>query len=164
MKLMTNMRLMSKKCLVCGVTFGAGGRCLNRNCTQRFRRASAQYKAENKYVVSLHHSSTSLKGQAMTTLCGIIGVNAAQTHLLTGVDHKVVERIYTSLRSVVAARVGELQKLINLNDSKAWVDCEADEVTLCKKSVGGGQVVWTQYLGVIRRGCPETLILIKMRD
>eukprot|EP00971_Amphidinium_carterae_P016337 321958-Amphidinium_carterae.1 len=63
----------------------------------------------------------------MTTLCGIIGMNATQTHLLTGVDHKVVEHIYTSSRSVVAARVVDLQKAIDLNASNEWVDCEADE-------------------------------------
>eukprot|EP00971_Amphidinium_carterae_P200412 3976981-Amphidinium_carterae.2 len=29
---------------------------------------------------------------------------------------------------------------------------------------GDGMVFWTQYLGVMRRGCPGSLILIKMRE
>eukprot|EP00971_Amphidinium_carterae_P316343 6287869-Amphidinium_carterae.3 len=101
LKLMTNTRMMGKKCSVFGVAFSAGGGCLNRQSSEWFRRAGAQYN-ESKYV-SLHHRSTSLKRQAMAAFCDIIVTNAAQTHILAGVDHKVVERIYTSLRSVVAA-------------------------------------------------------------
>eukprot|EP00971_Amphidinium_carterae_P026917 530839-Amphidinium_carterae.1 len=164
MKLMKTKNAVSRRCLVCGGVFGKSGRCWNRSCSERGRRADAQHADDSNYVISTHHSASDVTMQAIAALCCTVGVQAGQCHLLTGADHKLVERIYTSLRHAVALKVSELQKLICLNSTRVWVDCEADEVTLSKRCVGKGMVKWSQYLGVMRRGCPETLILIKMRD
>ena len=44
-------------------------------------------------------------------------------------------------------------------DNGEWAEVEADEVTLAKRADGGGYSEWWQYLGIMRRGAPETLIL-----
>eukprot|EP00971_Amphidinium_carterae_P328574 6460525-Amphidinium_carterae.1 len=164
MKLMQNFNVISRKCAVCGVYCGKCGRCRNRNCSARSRRVTALHKEDSKYIISSHHNAADLQMQAVTTLCGVIGIGAAQSHMLTGMDHKMVERMYTTLRAEVANKVLQVQGGIDLNPTGRWVDCEADEVTLCKKSAGDGHVTWCQYLGVVRRGFPQTLILIKLRD
>eukprot|EP00971_Amphidinium_carterae_P338167 6475378-Amphidinium_carterae.1 len=164
MKLMVHKNTEVRHCQVCGKLFGRDGRCGSRRCTARNVRAGKQRAEDGRYVISVHHNAADLHMQAAAVLCATVGIGAAQCHLLTGADHKLVERVYGSLRSVVAAKVLELQASINLNSTLEWVDCEADEVTLCKKRVGQGTVKWTQYLGIMRRGCPESLILVKMRD
>eukprot|EP00971_Amphidinium_carterae_P098755 1953053-Amphidinium_carterae.1 len=89
MKLMQNLNRIGKKCAVCGVCFGKSGRCLNRNCSALYRRAKALHKDDYKYIISSHHQAADIHMQAVTTLCGVIGIGAAQSHMLTGMDHKM---------------------------------------------------------------------------
>ena len=42
---------------------------------------------------------------------------------------------------------------------EGWAEVEADEVTLAKRSQDGVHMEWCQYVGIMRRGAPETLIL-----
>eukprot|EP00971_Amphidinium_carterae_P033174 653183-Amphidinium_carterae.1 len=81
-KLMVHKNTKIRHCLVCGKLFGRDGRC---------------------DVISVHHSATDLHMKAAVVLCATVGIGAAQCHMLTGADHKLVERVYGSLRSVVAA-------------------------------------------------------------
>eukprot|EP00971_Amphidinium_carterae_P090936 1799857-Amphidinium_carterae.1 len=43
-----------------------------------------------------------------------------------------------------------------------YPDIECDEVTVAKRTLEGERVEWTQYWGVMRRGSPSTLKLVKM--
>eukprot|EP00971_Amphidinium_carterae_P349953 6491313-Amphidinium_carterae.2 len=128
MRLMKHKNTESRHCQVGCKLFGRNGRCGSRCCTARIVRAGKQRADDGQYVVRVHHRAADLHMQAAAVLCGNIGISAAQCHMLTGADHKLVERVYGSLRSVVAAKVLKLQASINLNSTLEWVDCEADEV------------------------------------
>eukprot|EP00971_Amphidinium_carterae_P316976 6301342-Amphidinium_carterae.1 len=44
----------------------------------------------------------------------------------------------------------------------AYPDIECDEVTIAKRHLDGDRVEWTQYWGVMRRGAPHSLKLVKL--
>eukprot|EP00971_Amphidinium_carterae_P037471 736828-Amphidinium_carterae.2 len=104
-----------RHCQVCGKLFGRDGRCGSRRCTARNVRARKQRAEDGLCVISVHHRAADLHMQAAAVLCATVGISASQCHMLTRADHKLVERVYGSLRSVVAAKVVELQASINLN-------------------------------------------------
>ena len=93
-------------------------------------------------------------------------VPAVATHMQIGVSHQTVERLNDRLRLHIAEYVRMQQDKIIFNDSDAIAEIEADEVTICRRASGDEKkpVVWTQYLGIMRRGHPHTLVLVKMPD
>eukprot|EP00971_Amphidinium_carterae_P322584 6411408-Amphidinium_carterae.1 len=46
-----------------------------------------------------------------------------------------------------------------MDESMKYVEVEVDEVTLGKLQRPDGKVEWIQFLGLIRRGHPESLVL-----
>eukprot|EP00971_Amphidinium_carterae_P068034 1346602-Amphidinium_carterae.2 len=50
-----------------------------------------------------------------------------------------------------------------LTGPNVYADVEVDEVTFAKRAVDGG-ISWIQYIGLVRRGAPETLILLKLPE
>eukprot|EP00971_Amphidinium_carterae_P077943 1541969-Amphidinium_carterae.1 len=68
-------------------------------------------------------------------------------------------RVRSHLRDFVVSQ----QATIKLDVPGHRPDIEADEVTFAKRAVDGG-VTWTQYLGMVRRGAPDSLIMIKLPD
>eukprot|EP00971_Amphidinium_carterae_P331198 6464622-Amphidinium_carterae.1 len=51
---------------------------------------------------------------------------------------------------------------LRINSTDQWVDCEADEVTVKKRCAGNNETLWTEYLGIVRRGAPATLVLLEL--
>eukprot|EP00971_Amphidinium_carterae_P115498 2287470-Amphidinium_carterae.1 len=52
---------------------------------------------------------------------------------------------------------------IGLSVPDCFADVEADEVTFAKRAVDDG-VSWIQYIGLVRRGTPDTLIMHKLPE
>ena len=86
------------------------------------------------------------------------------THYHTGLTHATIERFNDKVRQHLRDYVIAKQEEIVLNDSTSWVDIEVDEVTISKYHTKSKTqpVAWVQYLGIIRRGHPESLILVPM--
>eukprot|EP00971_Amphidinium_carterae_P061415 1216015-Amphidinium_carterae.3 len=107
MKLMKDKKQLARHCPVCGQHFGHGGRCWNRNCTQRGKRINPDFE-ENAYVVSSHHNAGDKRIRSDAAFCCVVGVTSSQCPSLTGADHKLIARVYGSLRAVVAAKLPRL--------------------------------------------------------
>eukprot|EP00971_Amphidinium_carterae_P265803 5272619-Amphidinium_carterae.1 len=56
------------------------------------------------------------------------------------------------------------QSSMTLNDSNDWVDVEADEVTVRRMITCTREAMWVCYLGLVRRGAPHTLIMLRLED
>eukprot|EP00971_Amphidinium_carterae_P009976 196887-Amphidinium_carterae.1 len=56
-----------------------------------------------------------------------------------------------------------MQEDIELSVPDRRADVEVDEVTFAKRLSNGG-VTWTQYIGLVRRGAPETLVMLKLPE
>eukprot|EP00971_Amphidinium_carterae_P352040 6492397-Amphidinium_carterae.1 len=91
----------------------------------------------------------------------VLGVQQNHCDMQLGCNHKAVERVYAALRHEVACKVRHDQQHIDLNPTDSWTEVEVDEVTLRKVHLDGG-VSWVEYIGFIRRGFPETLIVVPM--
>eukprot|EP00971_Amphidinium_carterae_P168335 3335584-Amphidinium_carterae.1 len=76
----------------------------------------------------------------------------------------VIERVYGAARARVAREVMWRQSSMTLNDSNEWVDVEADEVTVRRIVTGSGEAMWVSYLGLVRRGAPQSLILLRLEN
>eukprot|EP00971_Amphidinium_carterae_P242258 4810255-Amphidinium_carterae.1 len=76
----------------------------------------------------------------------------------------LVESMVARCRVHLAEYVLKIQENIFFGVDGYHVDVEADEITFAKRAAAGGGVTWTQYLGLVRCGSPETLMLIKLPD
>jgi len=107
-----------------------------------------------------------LKRQAAVVLCILAGTsNVATRRVLGTVNHKVIEKIRTSLHFHVKKYVLRKQKNMTFGDKKVWKDVEGDETTVAKKTdpscPSNACTDWEQYAGLIERGSPESLVLFK---
>ena len=48
------------------------------------------------------------------------------------------------------------------NQGRHWPDVEADEATFGKKPLADGRVIWNNYLGLVQRGVPSSLVIVKL--
>ncbi|CAK0901892.1 unnamed protein product [Prorocentrum cordatum] len=100
-------------------------------------------------IFSTHSGSESPQNQAVILLAKLTGTSHANTHIMFGVNHNAVERIW----------------------SNVWADVEADEATFDKMDLADGPeplgdpthpVMWEQWLGIVQRGKPRTLTLTRL--
>eukprot|EP00971_Amphidinium_carterae_P174520 3459572-Amphidinium_carterae.1 len=87
-----------------------------------------------------------------------ISISAARCHLMPGVDHKLVERVYSSMCKVVAAKVVQFQSNIVLNDTGECADCEADEVTFRRRRRAKESELWDRTATTIARATGPGLL------
>eukprot|EP00971_Amphidinium_carterae_P331531 6465157-Amphidinium_carterae.1 len=118
-------------------THGAQKRCNNRGC-------DLYHKVPGKEVNIIVEGNG--RPLDVTTLSLIlfntaIGGKKCDTHLQIVCNHKATERVYVSLREVVASKVREIQcdmhRSMKLNDSTSWEEVHADEMTLRHPRVDG---------------------------
>ena len=106
--------------------------------------------------------------QAAVLLCAIQNVSQVKCHELTGMGHKVVERIYGAFETVICAHVEKTAKKVVFGGLQQWVDVEADECDVRRgKNVEDGadsnaKVIWEQWCGIVQRGAASTLVLTKL--
>ena len=143
-----------------GIRFGprATSRCTNRSCRHRL-----SIFTDNPYFVNRTDSIDIVKQTTVLfNLC--LGVSKVQTHLQLGIPHATIERCALRFESHISTYVEKVQDGIELGDGLDWADVECDEVTLDRRHIGAEQVTWSQYLGLIQRGRPNSLILIRLPE
>ena len=142
--------------------------------SHKFYRCRA--KGCQKYIVphSYHpvlrsawgRSSLPLKTQVKVLFGLVIGLTAAQCHLLWGVSDKLISEMSMRLDSARNAYVERHERKICFgaqDGGRTWVDVEADEVDLGKdvSPDDENKAVWEQWAGIVQRGRPESLVLFK---
>ena len=111
--------------------------------------------------------SSSLSTKAKVLFCLTLGMTTAQIHLLTGVNHKMVEDMSRAMAAVRQTYVEGKEKDIVFGDhaKRRWFDVEADEsVFRAQLSDDGLSKTWEQWAGVVERGRPESLVLWKTQS
>eukprot|EP00971_Amphidinium_carterae_P213293 4233124-Amphidinium_carterae.1 len=168
MGLMTDKRTdRFQYCYWCGSPLAIirnGGRTYGRRCQCR---ACPQYrKVQSKpvFIIVDKGSAIGLREQCLVAFNFAIGIKMYQSCFQVGCNHKATERLYQQLRTKLATNVRSAQKGIIFNDTDEWVDCEADEVTVRKRHTTGNRTIWTEYLGIVRRGYPNTLVLLELES
>ncbi|OLQ09706.1 hypothetical protein AK812_SmicGene6651 [Symbiodinium microadriaticum] len=119
------------------------------------------------FVQGAGASKTSLQTQASILLCATAAVPQHCLSKIMDVDDKIVSRIYNNLDIARARFVLAHEKRIQYGGSARWEDVEADEVDLGKGLVENYDkpklnTKWEQWLGVVQRGSPGSLRLIRL--
>ena len=119
------------------------------------------------FIKGAGNSKTSLQLQASVLLCATAGVPQHCVSKIMDVDDKVVSRLYNNLDAARSRFVVAHEKHIRYGDSKQWVDVEADEVDLGKGIIENEDkpklnTKWEQWLGLVQRGSPKSLRLIRL--
>jgi hypothetical protein len=130
-------------------------------------------------------SASSLQQQTATMFCALAGVPQAACHILIGGNDKAISRIYKNLRLAQKRDVIREEKKIVIGEGKPWQDVEADEAMFRRKTLKGAELKkarglhgfsasgkrkrgnvknteWEQWLGLVMRGKPKTLILSRL--
>ena len=106
--------------------------------------------------------------QAAVLLCATQNVSQVKCHMLTGVDHKVVERIYGAFETTICTHVEKEEKNIAFGGLDQWIDVEADECDVRRgansdeDAASGEKVIWEQWSGIVQRGAAHTLVLTRL--
>ena len=120
-------------------------------------------------------AALSLKTQAAMLLLKLNNLynNLANStiHRLLHVNHKAIEDIGRRLCVLRKDYVEQKEKEIQFGDGASLKDIEADETTFDKKDVSAlvtlddaaKPIEWEQWLGVVQRGKPETLVLHRLK-
>ena len=106
----------------------------------------------------------SLSLQSMPLRCFLGKLTISSTHMLTNVPGITIQRFWDKVRNHLTDYVTTKQDEIMLADGDFWSDIEVDEVTLSKMDDGSEHkpITWVQYLRIMRRGHPATLILVPL--
>ena len=141
-------------------------RCRRRNC--------------HKFITPQHlhplfSATRGPEGQTLGLQAGLLllllaGVPSSSIHLVTQVNHKVVERLRKSLAFVRKAYVEHVQAGMVFGGRKnAWQDVEVDETSFDKKLVPMDEIEvpernmkWEQWVGMVQRGKPTSLVLLRL--
>jgi hypothetical protein len=120
-------------------------------------------------------AALSLKTQAAMLLLKLNNLynNLANStiHRLLHVNHKAIEDIGRRLCVLRKDYVEQKEKEIQFGDGASLKDIEADETTFDKKDVSAlvtlddaaKPIEWEQWLGVVQRWKPETLVLHRLK-
>lgn len=98
----------------------------------------------------------------MALLLMLSNVPLSTIHTLTQINHKAIERMWRSLALLRKKFVEAKEKHIQFGTGGRWQDIEADEATF-DKLLSGSLVHWEQWAGLVARGRPESLVLIRLQ-
>lgn len=112
----------------------------------------------------------SLAAQGCALLLRLASVPLSSIHVLLDMNHKAVERIEKSLAFARKAYVESHQKAMSFGFAKGkWMEVEADEAVFDKSllpsedsPVQSRVMKWEQWLGMVARGKPASLVLIRL--
>ncbi|CAE7420610.1 unnamed protein product [Symbiodinium natans] len=113
--------------------------------------------------------SLSVQGSAL--LMRLAGVPLSSIHILLDMNHKALERMEKNLAFVRKAYVEHCQKSMSFGTGKGkeWTEVEADEAVFDKfllpaedAEVQKKPMRWEQWLGMVARGKPSSLVLIRL--
>lgn len=139
-------------------------RCSKRGCQARVQ----PHDFHPIFFCGSGSSHTPLGMQAAILFCALANVPVSSVPALLDIHRKPVEKIYSNLEVARARCVQQKERLIVYGAKRTWADVEADEVDLGKEELvhprkGGTKVQWEQWGGMVERGCPETLVLYRLR-
>ena len=134
----------------------------NPPCKRR-RRSTLSIHQDGKRLIPLQaRHSTICQTAILYNLC--IGISKVHTHQQLGISHATIERCGLRFEQHIEKQVVHRQEAIKLGEGMHWADVECDEVTLSRRHVDADHVVWAQYLGLVQRSRPESLILVRLPD
>ena len=126
----------------------------------------------------LHPIFTSTRGpeghslgvQASALLLRLANVQLSAIHILLGINHKALERMSRNLDLVRKNYVEEKQQTMSFGGkAKTWTQVEADEAVFDKFLVPAEEaptptqaMKWEQWLGLVARGRPSSLVLLRL--
>ncbi len=149
-----------------------------RECQGRGLRYRCNHWKCRKFVLPhvRHPLFTCGSGSRLTTFnvqCAVLFVklagltNVGAKRMLSDVNHKVFENMTAKLHRARSQFVVAKEKKLVFGTKRAWVDVEADEAVFGKKRYvddeGEDMVEWEQWAGVVQRGKPESLVLVRTR-
>ena len=156
-------------CKACGAplsneTYYKDFRAWSKRCSSRSCRCRYDVMAGHPFFGTPSKGSLSLSLQAMMLCCFLSKLTISATHMMTGIPGITVQRFFDKVRTHLVSYVTRKQDEVLLSDEGFWTDVEVDEVTLSKMDDGSENkpISWVQYLGIIRRGHPATLILVPL--
>ena len=148
--------------------------------TPRYR---CRRKACQKFILPqhLHPFFTSVMGpeghslavQASALLLRLAGVPLSSIHLLLDINHKALEKMEKNLALTRKSYVESEQAHMVLGTGKGtkWTEIEADEAVFDKCLIAAEDVShpsrtmkWDQWLGMVPRGKPSSLVLFRLRS
>eukprot|EP00971_Amphidinium_carterae_P212603 4219394-Amphidinium_carterae.1 len=100
--------------------------------------------------------------------CGLLhGERQCQVHMQMAESHRTIERMGLRIRTHLSEWVLDVQAKINYTrkeENARRYEIEVDEVTLAKfpSGVASLPVMWVSYLGIVRRGDPTSLKLVRL--
>ena len=107
--------------------------------------------------------------QASVLLLRLANVPLSTIHLVLGVNHKALDRMERNLQQIRRSYVESKQQTMTFRHSKKWLDVEVDEATFDKSLVPiedsgtpSKNMKWEQWLGIVTRGKPESLVLLRL--
>ena len=111
----------------------------------------------------------SLGVQASALLLRLANVQLSAIHILLGINHKALERMSRNLDLVRKNYVEQKQQTMSVDGkAKTWTQVEADEAVFDKYLVPAEEaptptqaMKWEQWLGLVARGRPSSLVLLR---
>lgn len=136
-------------------------RCARKGC-QKFALPWCKHPL---FSVGSGISALPFKDQCAALFCLLSGATGATTHRILGdVNHKVVERMRSSLHAELTSFVEKKEEGVVFGTGDGWEDVEGDEAVFGKgtaSDTADDLVSWEQWAGLVQRGKPETLILFR---
>ena len=131
-------------------------------CTHKKCRRRTHWLHDHPFF-SYRGKSADLRQQALCLLCQCLEIPAGVAHMLTSLNHKAVERLYTGWRKMTAWDSKTTQKEVEFGNGKSWIQGEADEISLRAHSAKGKKK-WQRYLLILTRGSRPHSVLQRLDD
>ena len=135
------------------------GRCRTRNCLSRIS------MIHDHPVFIRGPNALSLKTQGLLLLMSMMDISPdKQVRLQSDASRATMKRLVSRFRDHIVHHVHEKQNNMDYGLLPEWADVEVDEVTLAKYPTGNDELTWANYIGLVARGFPQSLIIIRLPD
>ena len=134
-------------------------RCPKRSCHRRISWTC------NHPLLHLGRQGLSIGQQSAIYLSILLGCSHHAISIHLGVSRFTVNAFASKFKAFISNRVTQTQESITFGtDTDNWDELEVDEVTLGKDTTKAGKIRWSNYVGLIRRGIPESLWISRLQD
>ena len=134
-------------------------RCPKRECHRRIPWTA------NHPLLHLGKQGLPLGQQAAIYLSLLLGCTQHAITIHLGVTRTTVCLLASKLKSFITEQVIKQQDALTYGtENDDWEEVEVDEVTLGKSTTKLGKIQWANYIGLIRRGVPESLWVRRLPD
>ena len=134
-------------------------RCFNRTQFQCF---VIPHHLHPLFTATRGAQGHSLQVQSVALLLMVSNVSLSTIHILTKINHKALDFMWKSVAFLRKHFVEAKEKEIQFGKAGRRQDIEADEATF-DKMMTGSLAHWEQWAGIVTRGCPESLVLMRLK-